>query len=94
MANIVITQTGNSVLLTYNLQTQFGIPNKSIRLNSLTSLEINGEVIVGLNNGELLILTGDATETDDNIGIVDSVKGVATTTDTLLFTELEKIFQL
>jgi len=94
MANIVITKTGNAINLVFNNETQYPYSRAIYRVNNIAELHHHANnVMIEFSNGAKRMYTSNHSNTNKDIGIVDSVGGVNTTTLTILFDELEKMIQ-
>jgi hypothetical protein len=95
MANIVVTQTGNCVVFVYNDESA-GQGFIRLALNTIDIAEIeevDGAIKIEMSDDHEYCFTGDATNTNDDLGIVESVGGVTTDDNTKLFDELIKTIQ-
>ena len=94
MANIVITTTTNAVKLVFNDQTWFKIMRETISKNDIAEVEcVSNAVVLVLDDGHRMSFTHDATNTEDSIGIVDSVDAVAPTSLVDLYNKLSVIIE-
>lgn len=95
MANIVVTQIGNSLKFVYNdEEAKLGNIKKGLNTIDISEIDYTSKcVVIEMSDNHMFCFTGDATSTDTDIGIVDTVNAVTTDTDSKLFDELIKTIE-
>lgn len=93
MANITVSTTGNSIVIVFNdYSTIVSATKKSYLITDIVEVELDTDVVVvvmrGANSIKKWYLTYDNTYTGNDYFIIDTVNGVAPTSESDLFDKL------
>lgn len=91
MANLVVVKTGSSIIVTFNVYaTEIGSVKRSYHTDNLTEIDLKSdrvELYMAITH-EHWQLTYDAAYAGTDLYIVDSIDGVAPTSESDLFDKL------